>query len=77
MVTGDEDAVRELRRRHAPTLYAMVYARIWDPVAADWVVEEVFRQAQRHAPQFDARRGSAFGWLVHMAQALASSVSLR
>ena len=64
MVHGDRHAARELRRRHAKSLYALAYALLWDSDVADAVVAQVFDQATQTAREFGGEAGTVFGWLA-------------
>jgi DNA-directed RNA polymerase specialized sigma24 family protein len=64
MAHGDRGAARELRRRHAKSLYALAYGVLWDSAVADVVVAQAFDQASRTAREFGGEAGTVFGWLA-------------
>jgi len=63
---GDKDALLELDARHGMTLYAIAYAALLDPGAADAAVAAALREVWRHAAAFDPRTGSAARWLADL-----------
>ena len=73
MTTGDDVAAEELFRRHSSSVYAMVYAILQDPEAADAVVTATFRYAHRVSGQFHQARGTVFSWLSTIARGQATS----
>jgi DNA-directed RNA polymerase specialized sigma24 family protein len=68
MRQGDPDAVRELRRRHSGSIYALAYMLMGDTGSAEQVETETFQRAQRTASRFNPKRISAFGWLAGIAR---------
>jgi DNA-directed RNA polymerase specialized sigma24 family protein len=68
MRQGDPHAVRELRRRHSGSIYALAYMLVGDAESAGQVETETFQRAQRTAAWFDPARHSAFGWLAGIAR---------
>jgi DNA-directed RNA polymerase specialized sigma24 family protein len=63
---GDKDALSELDRRHGMTLYAMAYTLLLDSDGSDAVVAAALRDVWRQAGSFDARMGTAAGWLAEL-----------
>ena len=61
---SDKAALAELDARHGMTLYAIAYALLLDPGAADAAVAAALREAWREAAAFDPRTGSAARWLA-------------
>lgn len=75
MTRGDLRAVRELRRRHSGSIYALAYMLVGDSESAEQVEKETFQRAQRTASWFDPERISAFGWLAGIARSQARSAA--
>lgn len=63
---SDKAALAELDARHGMTLYAIAYALLLDPSAADATVAAALREAWREAAAFDPRTGSAARWLADL-----------
>lgn len=59
----DEDAFRELYRRHTPVLYRYALQRLRRPQAAESVVQETWLRAARGMDRFDGR-STLRSWLV-------------
>jgi sigma-70-like protein len=75
MAQGEENALRELARRHGPSVYALAYGILVDGADADEVVAETFEYAWRTAAQFFEREvGSVFAWLTAIARSRARAV---
>lgn len=68
---GDERAVGQLYDRYGAVLYAVAYRIVGQRADAEEVVVEVFAQAWRDAPRFEAGRGSVAGWLTTIARSRA------
>jgi len=69
MVAGEARAWEEFRDRHAPSLYAQVFALVGDPAEADQVLEETFQSAWCAADQFDLSGDiHASAWLAGLAR---------
>src|SRR5436190_12726184 len=64
MARGDADALGEVYDRHARLLYSLALRIVKLQADAEDVLQEVFAQAWRQAPQYDAGRGTVIGWLV-------------
>lgn len=71
IVYQDEAALAELYRQCAARLYRYALRFAADAGTAEEVVEDVFWQAWRQAPRFDATRGSVLAWLTQMARSRA------
>lgn len=63
---SDKAALAELDARYGMTLYAIAYAVLLDPGAADAAVAAALRDAWRKAAAFDARTISAGRWLAQL-----------
>jgi RNA polymerase sigma-70 factor (ECF subfamily) len=68
---GDQRAIGPLYDRYGAVLYAVAYRIVGQAADAEEVVADAFAQAWRDAPRFDARRGSAAGWLTMIARSRA------
>ena len=64
---GDEDAFSRLYDETAPQLFALIRRVVRDVSMSEEVLQEVFVEVWRQATRFDARRGSARGWLCTIA----------
>lgn len=64
---GDEDAFALLYDETAPRLFALIRRVVRDVAMSEEVLQEVFVEVWRQATRFDARRGSAHGWLCTIA----------
>jgi RNA polymerase sigma-70 factor (ECF subfamily) len=64
---GDEDAFSRLYDETAPLLFALIRRVVRDVAMSEEVLQEVFVEVWRQATRFDARRGSAQGWLCTIA----------
>lgn len=64
---GDEDAFALLYDQTAPRLFALIRRVVRDVAMSEEVLQEVFVEVWRQATRFDARRGSAHGWLCTIA----------
>lgn len=64
---GDEDAFSRLYDLTAPVLLALIRRVVRDMAISEEVLQEVFVEVWRQATRFDARRGSARGWLCTIA----------
>jgi RNA polymerase sigma-70 factor (ECF subfamily) len=65
---GDRDAFSRFYDDFAPTAFGLIRRVLRDPQAAEEVLQEVFWQVWRDAPQYDARRGSPVAWLLMRAK---------
>ncbi|WP_333489925.1 ECF RNA polymerase sigma factor SigK [Brachybacterium paraconglomeratum] len=64
---GDEDAFARLYDETAPQLFALIRRVMRDVAMSEEVLQEVYVEVWRQATRFDARRGSARGWLCTIA----------
>lgn len=64
---GDEDAFSRLYDLTAPRLFALIRRVVRDVAMSEEVLQEVYVEVWRQATRFDARRGSAHGWLCTIA----------
>lgn len=68
IAAGDRDAFSRFYDLLAPTAYGLIRRVLRDPEAAAEVLQEVFWQVWREAPQYDPTRGSPEAWLVMRAK---------
>src|SRR5258706_7075870 len=68
IAAGDRDAFSRSYDLLAPIAFGLIRRVLRDPEAAADVLQEVFWQVWREAPQYDARRGSPEAWLVMRAK---------
>ena len=68
LAAGDREAVAELYDRHAARVMGLAYRIVRNSSDAEDVVQEVFSQAWRTAPNYQAARGTVAGWLLMMAR---------
>jgi RNA polymerase sigma-70 factor, ECF subfamily len=68
LAAGDRDAVAELYDRHAARVLGLAYRIVRNSSDAEDVVQEVFAQAWRTAPNYEPSRGTVAGWLQMMAR---------
>ena len=68
LAAGDREAVAELYDRHAARVLGLAYRIVRNSSDAEDVVQEVFAQAWRTAPSYQAARGTVAGWLLMMAR---------
>ena len=64
IAAGDRDAFSRFYDLLAPTAFGLIRRVLRDPEAAAEVLQEVFWQVWREAPQYDPKRGSPEAWLV-------------
>lgn len=64
---GDEDAFSDLYDDTAPLLFGLIRRVVRDVAMSEEVLQEVFVEVWRQATRFEARRGSARGWLCTIA----------
>ncbi|GMA17544.1 sigma-70 family RNA polymerase sigma factor [Deinococcus metallilatus] len=67
MAAGQEEALRELHRRHARLLYALGHRMLRQRDDVEACVQDAFMNAWRHAARFDPSRASVKTWLVSIA----------
>jgi len=68
IAAGDRDAFSRFYDLLAPTAFGLIRRVLRDPEAAAEVLQEVFWQVWREAPQYDLKRGSPEAWLVMRAK---------
>jgi RNA polymerase sigma-70 factor (ECF subfamily) len=66
LAAGDRDAVSELYDRHAGRVFSLAHRILGNATDAEDIVQDVFSQAWRTAPNYQAERGSAAAWLLVM-----------
>ena len=71
LAAGDRDAVAELYDRHAARILGLAIRIVRNSSDAEDVVQEVFSQAWRTAPNYQPARGTVAGWLLMMARSRA------
>lgn len=64
---GDQEAFSDLYDRTSSLLFALVKRVVRDVSISEEVLQEVFVEIWKQAPRFDARRGSAHGWICTIA----------
>ena len=68
IAAGDRDAFSRFYDLLAPVAFGLIRRVLRDPEAAAEVLQEVFWQVWREAPQYDPGRGSPEAWLVMRAK---------
>jgi RNA polymerase sigma-70 factor (ECF subfamily) len=68
IAAGDREAFSRLYDLLAPTAFGLIRRVLRDPEAAADVLQEVFWQVWREAPQYDPKRGSPEAWLIMRAK---------
>lgn len=68
---GDPDAAAAFIRRHQARVCGLARAIVCDATLAEDVAQEAFLRAWRHAPAYDARKGSVATWLLTITRNLA------
>jgi RNA polymerase sigma-70 factor (ECF subfamily) len=71
MAGGDEQSAVVFVRRYQRRVYGLAYGMIGDASVAEEVAQEALIRVWRHAPVFDARRGSVTTWVLTIARNLA------
>jgi RNA polymerase sigma factor (sigma-70 family) len=71
MVLGDDLAAVAFVRRYQKRVFGLALGMLGDPSIAEEVSQEALIRAWRHAPIFDARRGSATTWILTITRNLA------
>jgi RNA polymerase sigma factor (sigma-70 family) len=67
---GDNQALIAFVRRYQKRVFGLAYSMLGDAGAAEEVAQEAFIRVWRHAPMFDARRGSVTTWVLSIARNL-------
>lgn len=68
---GDPDAAAAFIRRHQAKVCGLARAIVGDTALAEDVAQEAFLRAWRHAPAYDARKGTVATWLLTITRNLA------
>jgi RNA polymerase sigma-70 factor (ECF subfamily) len=68
---GDPDVSVAFVRRFQRRVYGLAVAVVRDRAAAEDVAQQTFERVWRHAPTYDARRGSVLTWICTIARNLA------
>src|SRR5580704_16181765 len=64
MAVGDQSAAVTFTRRYQRRLFGLAYSMTNDAGVAEDVAQEALIRVWRHAPVFDARRGSVTSWVL-------------
>ncbi len=68
MAAGDRDAFAVFYDRYAPVVFPLILRIVRERADASDVLQEVFWEAWRDAPAYDATRGSPEAWMVTRAR---------
>lgn len=68
---GDPDAAAAFIRRHQAKVCGLARTIVCDTALAEDVAQEAFLRAWRHAPAYDARKGTVATWLLTITRNLA------
>jgi RNA polymerase sigma factor (sigma-70 family) len=71
MAQGDDASAVAFVRRYQKRLFGLAMAMIGDAGVAEDVAQEAMVRVWRHAPVFDARRGSVTSWVLTITRNLA------
>ncbi|HLN17437.1 MAG TPA: sigma-70 family RNA polymerase sigma factor [Acidimicrobiales bacterium] len=71
MAQGDDQASVAFVRRYQKRVYGLALAMLGDPGRAEDVAQEALVRVWRHAPVYDARRGSVATWVLTITRNLA------
>lgn len=71
MAHGDDASAVAFVRRYQRRVFGLAISMIGDAGAAEDVAQEALIRAWRHAPVFDARRGSVTSWVLTITRNLA------
>lgn len=71
MAQGDDASAVAFVRRYQRRVFGLAYGMVGDAGMAEDIAQEALVRAWRHAPVFDARRGSATTWVLTIARNLA------
>lgn len=75
MAAGDPDAAVAFVRRFQRRVFGLAMSVLGDAALAEEVAQESFVRAWRHAPVYDARRGTVATWLLTITRNLAVDVA--
>jgi RNA polymerase sigma-70 factor (ECF subfamily) len=64
MAMGDQDSAVAFVRRYQRRIFGLAYSMTSDASVAEEVAQEALIRVWRHAPVFDARRGSVTSWVL-------------
>ncbi len=68
---GDHDATVAFVRRYQKRVFGLAHSMTGDVAAAEEVAQEALVRVWRHAPVYDARRGSVATWVLTITRNLA------
>lgn len=68
MAREDQQALSELRARHAGSVYALAYGILGNPPDAEHVLSETFLETWRSAADYRPEMGSVHAWLAGIAR---------
>ena len=71
MAVDDERSAVRFVRRYQKRVYGLAIGMLGDPGIAEDVAQEALLRAWRHAPVYDARRGSVTTWVLTITRNLA------
>lgn len=71
---GDEKALAEAYRRFAPLIRSLALRRLFDPAAADDVVQEVFIRAWKYRASYSPEQSGLLSWLVGITRNVAAGM---
>lgn len=72
MAAGDSDeALSEFYAQYASTVLALLTKMLGSPAEAEEILQEVFVELWRRAPQYDAAKGSVIAWVITIARSRA------
>ncbi len=71
MAHGDDASAVTFVRRYQKRVFGLAFSMMKDAGAAEDVAQEALLRAWRHAPVFDARRGSVTTWVLTITRNLA------
>jgi RNA polymerase sigma factor (sigma-70 family) len=71
MAVGDQSAAVTFVRRYQRRIFGLAYSMTSDAGVAEDVAQEALVRVWRHAPVFDARRGSVASWVLTITRNLA------
>lgn len=71
MALGEQSAAVSFTRRYQRRVFGLAYSMTGDSGVAEDVAQEAMIRVWRHAPVFDARRGSVASWVLTITRNLA------